>query len=533
MSQNSVVQPYQNEYIEYLRDESRTEGYADSISFPTSEAEVVAVLQEVGASKQCITVQGGRTGLTAAAVPFGGHILNTSRMNHVLGLRQDEQGTFYVTLQPGVILAELNAYLHDKAFPKADVEAWNDTSKAVLQAFTAAPEQFFPPNPTETSAFIGGIVACNASGSRTFKYGPVRPYVTALRIALYDGSVLSLKRGEVFAKGRKLTLTKENGEIIEVALPTYTMPKAKNTSGYYVEEDMDAIDLFVGSDGTLGVITQVELKLVVKPAVVWSMNSFFDEAADAVAYVEKVREMDLGIAALEYFDENALAILRYQKENVSAFSAIPTINPEKKACVYTELHAANEDEMMEHLEAIMEALDEGGVGEDDTWLADAPAMMETLRFFRHAIPESVNMLIDERRRTDHGITKVGSDMSVPNGKLEEAMALYDSTLAERNLEYATWGHIGDNHLHVNILPRNIDEFHAGKKLFAEVWAPAIAAMGGAVSAEHGVGKIKAAFLQPMYGEEHIREMAALKAAFDPYGLFGRNNLFDWETYMKK
>ncbi len=531
MNQNTIIHAYNDEYMEYLRDESRTEGYADSISFPAGEKEVVEVLKEVGAAKSCITVQGGRTGLTAAAVPFGGHILNTSRMNHVLGLRCDENGVFYVTLQPGVVLAQLNTYLSEKTFPQNDTAHWDESSLAALQLFTAAPEQFFPPNPTETSALIGGIVACNASGSRTFKYGPVRPYVSAMRIALYDGSIIDLKRGEVFAEGRKLMVTKENGEKLEVALPTYTMPNAKNTSGYYIEDNMDAIDLFIGSDGTLGVITQIELKVLPKPAVVWAMNSFFDEEAAAVNYVEKVRALeDLGIAALEYFDERALAILRHQKESSPAFAALPTINPQKKACVYTELHAADEDEMMEHLETIMEVLDENGVGEEDTWLADSAAMMETLRFFRHAIPESVNMLIDERRRTEHGITKVGSDMSVPNEKLAEALELYSKTLAEKNLEYATWGHIGNNHLHVNILPRNIEEYHVGKKLFAECWAPAIAKMGGAVSAEHGVGKIKADFLVPMYGLEHIAEMAALKATFDPYGLFGRNNLFEWDKF---
>ena len=150
---------------------------------------------------------------------------------------------------------------------------------------------------------------------------------------------------------------------------------------------------------------------------------------------------------------------------------------------------------------------------------------ETLRFFRHAVPESVNMLIDERRRTEPTITKLGSDMSVPDERLADVIALYRSTLAEAGLESVAWGHIGNNHLHVNILPRCREEFLRGKELF-ERWARAVTEMGGAVSAEHGVGKIKRSFLAVMYGEEALAQMARLKLAFDPAAQLGRGNLID-------
>ena len=103
------------------------------------------------------------------------------------------------------------------------------------------------------------------------------------------------------------------------------------------------------------------------------------------------------------------------------------------------------------------------------------------------------------------------------------MALYRSTLAEARLESAAWGHIGDNHLHVHILPRTRAEFAQGKELFRR-WAHEVTAMGGAVSAEHGVGKIKRDFLEIMYGEEAIAQMARLKLAFDPAAQLGRGNL---------
>ena len=149
---------------------------------------------------------------------------------------------------------------------------------------------------------------------------------------------------------------------------------------------------------------------------------------------------------------------------------------------------------------------------------------EKQQFFRHAVPESTNMLIDERKKIDPVITKLGADMSVPDQYLREVVSLYRRTLQEYNLESATWGHIGNNHLHVNILPRNGDDYRKGKELYSH-WAQTVTKMGGAVSAEHGVGKLKRDFLTVMYGEEHIREMARLKKQFDPEFLLGRGNLF--------
>ena len=152
---------------------------------------------------------------------------------------------------------------------------------------------------------------------------------------------------------------------------------------------------------------------------------------------------------------------------------------------------------------------------------------ETLSFFRHAVPESVNTLIDGRKRDFPGISKLGSDMSVPDGYLLEIMDFYRRTIEQEGFEYAAWGHIGDNHLHVNLLPRDMEEHARGKNLFRR-WAVRVTELGGAVSAEHGVGKLKAPFLTVMVGEPVIRQMQALKKRFDPLGQLGRGNLFAGE-----
>ena len=138
------------------------------------------------------------------------------------------------------------------------------------------------------------------------------------------------------------------------------------------------------------------------------------------------------------------------------------------------------------------------------------------------------MLIDERKKTDPSITKLAGDMAVPDESLVSVMKMYRDSLTAAGLQTAVWGHMGNNHLHVNILPRDGEDYRLGKQLLAE-WAGKVTAMGGAVSAEHGVGKLKRDFLTIMYGEDHIREMAALKCAFDPKRIFGRGNLFAAET----
>lgn len=515
------IRPFSDEYEEYRRDESRTCGEADSISFPASEQEVRDVLAEFHADGVPVTVQGARTGLAAGAVPHGGHVMSLGRMNRYLGMRQGDDDTFYLSMEPGVVLSELRKNLASKSLAH---DGWDDASLASLAAFESAPEQFFPTDPTEASACMGGIVACNASGARSYKYGPARPHVTALHVALADGDLLVLRRGERFADGRTLRLVTESGRELKLDLPTYQMPRTKNASGYYAADGMDAIDLFIGACGTLGVITRIEVALMPAPAVVWGVSCFFATEEAALDFTEKARPALACATAIEFFDAGALDILRRQREQSTAFSALPKLADDAAVCVYVELDCESEEQATEQLYRLGDVLTEAGGDESSTWVARTEVDRERLIFFRHAVPESVNMLIDQRRRTDPTITKLGSDMSVPDERLHDVFALYRRTLAEAGLESAAWGHIGNNHIHVNVLPRDAADFRAGGELFAG-WAAEATRMGGAVSAEHGVGKIKAGFLATMYGPDHIAESARLKAELDPKGQLGRGNLF--------
>ena len=233
-----LIFSWNNDYEEYLHDESRSTGQADSISFPRTEAEVIAIIKELHARGERVTTQGARTGITAGAVPCGGHILNLSRMKAIGTIRRDApSGAATLTVQPGALIQEIYQVV------KAD-------------------GLFFPPDPTETSASIGGMAACNASGAMSFCYGPTRHWVQSLRIVLSDGDLLVLTRGAQRAQGRAFSLTTASGRRISGQLPGYTQPPIKSAAGYYVTDDMDLLDLFIGMEGTLGVITEIELRLI-------------------------------------------------------------------------------------------------------------------------------------------------------------------------------------------------------------------------------------------------------------------------------
>lgn len=525
------IQQLTLEFGEYLKDESRSCGHADTISFPRTTDDVRQVLAELarldeeGGTCTPVCVQGGRTGLAAGAVPASGHVMNLSKMNAYLGMRACDDGRgatrLFVRVQPGLVLSQLRSDLADKNIPCA---GFDDASMAAWHAFQEGPEVFFPTDPTEVSATIGGMVACNASGARSLRYGAVRPHVIALRVVLADGQTLALTRGQAKEHDGVLSLTTEQGGHIEVPVPTYTMPSVKNASGYYAVPGMDAVDLFVGSDGTLGVICEIELELLAAPAVTWGVSCFFEQEQQAMDFTCAARGRITCASAMEFFDEAALAILAHQRTTSRAFATLPVTPEGARCCIFVELVCQSEDKAYEELWEIADLMGQVGADESRTWVARTDLDREAQRFFRHAVPESVNMLIDERRKTDPTITKLGSDMSVPDACLHEVVQMYRTTLAEAGLESAVWGHIGNNHLHVNVLPRDAADYARGKELFKS-WAGEVTHMGGAVSAEHGVGKIKRDFLEIMYGTQAIHEMARAKVALDPRGILGQGNLF--------
>lgn len=503
-----------DEIIAFLSDASYMPGgHASRVVFPETAGQVAETLAQATRDEIQVTVSGAGTGTVAGRVPFGGIVIATDKLNHIKSISREDWG--------GKAIAEAGVRLID------------------LQRAVDSEGLLYPPDPTERSCFIGGNIATNASGARTFKYGPTRKYVERLQIALATGDVIDLRRGDLHAdRNSFIRIPLPSGRFIEAKLPSYEMPQVrKHASGYYIEPGMDAIDLFIGSEGTLGVIVEAELKLLPKPEGLLSGVVFFENEADLLAFVRDARERSLAARgtsptpgspsgqpawggavregskldarALEYFDVESLRFLR-QKYATIPERATGAIFFEQ------ETDAATEDGIMNQWLSLLEshhALSE------QSWFATNEQDHAKLREFRHALPVLMNEWFAR-----HNQRKVSTDMAVPDEAFAGMLRFYQDSLQGGDLRYTIFGHIGDNHVHVNILPRNDDEAEKAWAIYRQFIRRAVE-VGGTISAEHGIGKLKRDYLRQLYGDEHLREMAALKRAFDPAGILGRGTMF--------
>jgi D-lactate dehydrogenase (cytochrome) len=190
--------------------------------------------------------------------------------------------------------------------------------------------------------------------------------------------------------------------------------------------------------------------------------------------------------------------------------------------VFFEQETANNDD--ELMSGWLSLLERNNALADESWFATNEQDQTKLREFRHQLPVLMNEWFAR-----YNTRKVSTDMAVPDAELPPLLDFYDATLRPSGLRYTIFGHIGDNHLHVNILPRNEAEANQAREIYLRFVERAIA-VGGTISAEHGIGKLKREYLKLMYGESHLREMAALKRAFDPAAILGRGNIFA-EEYL--
>lgn len=489
----------------YLSDESRCVGTAQEVCFPETEDDLRCLLQADRTS--AVTIQGGRTGLTAGAVPNGGLVVNLSAMNREITFPSPQS----VLVQPGVLLCH-------------------------LQEFLGRHHLFFPPDPTETTASIGGMVSCNSSGARTFRYGATRNHILALRLVLSDGSVLSIRRGECLAKAGQFSVMTDDGRTISGNLPEIRMPLvSKHTAGYFIQPDMDMIDLFIGSEGTLGIVTEVECSVLPVPKELWGMIIFFETEDAALSFVRLLRGdcrdragsgrphgLPLEPEAIEFFGYDTLAMLQESQGDGSMLTDLPEIP--SGCAVYTEFASESRDGLAPLCRGLGAMISQAGGDAGRSWFAFRGPDMKRLKDFRHAAPVCVNERISRVRKRHPAITKLGTDMSVPDHCLERVFAMYREGLSREGFQSSLFGHIGNNHLHCNIFPANEDEYRRGKDLYTR-WADQIVHMGGSVSAEHGIGKLKPWLLKRLYTETELRSMMELKALFDPAMRLNPGNIF--------
>jgi len=518
-------------YAQYLIDESRLPGgKLDEIIFVHSEKQIVDVLARAHASRIPVTVSAARTGIVGGAVPQGGILLALENLNRFSGVRWDEkQGCWCVRVQPGLSIERLKEILNSQNFQDEYIDCKGHKDSDFQRFEKESALWFYPIDPTEKSAHLGGTVATNASGARSFKYGQTRKFVVSLRVALMDGTIISIRRGDFVDDSGDGFVVESEARTFEIPSPTYSKCKVKNAAGYYSDKPLDFIDLFIGSEGTLGVITEIELALRKKPECILSGVAFFHAEKDAVQFVKEIRSKDSGgtgnakPSAIEYFDSNSIQLLREKQTEQGSNSSIPPFSDHARAAIYFE-QETNEEDLDTFFEIYDTLLSECNTSMDETWGGMEEHELKKMAEFRHAIPEIINTIIGQRQKKFPAIHKVGTDFTVPDENLEEIMEIYQSILESAGLEYVIFGHVGENHLHVNILPRDNGELKKAKEIYMNFAHEAVS-MGGSVSGEHGIGKIKGSLIQIMYSKEAIEEMQKIKCALDPEGLLGCGNIF--------
>ena len=493
-----IVKNHPDEIIGFLGDASNMPGgFADRVCMVENEEEISEVLASCAATGAPVTVAGAGTGLSGGRVPFGGTVLSMARMNNILGIDEVRRRA---SVEPGVMLGDLQL----------------EVERAGL---------LYPPDPTERTCSIGGTIATNASGARTFKYGPTREYVEELDVVLSDGDRLHLVRGAVRASAGRMTLHTLAGRAIDIETPPYSMPAIKHAAGYFAAPDMDAIDLFIGSEGTLGVVTRATLRLIELPERIISGVVFFASEDSTISFVEEARTRSMATRsgmpgidarALEYLDAASLSFVRPRYPTIPLSATGGAVWFEQEVTDESEERLLSDwYELMQSHAALI----------DDSWFAISLEDQRRMRELRHAVPSAVYEYISE-----HSVTKIGTDMAVPDGRLRELLAYYRAEFERTGLKNVTWGHIGNNHLHANVLADNESEYAMGRELYSRFVDRALE-LGGTVSAEHGIGKIKKVYLERMFGRDGIDAMRRVKRALDPAGILGVGTMFDDERQV--
>ncbi len=431
---------------------------------PADEQGVAAAIREAAAARAAVTIAGAGTGVTGGKVPQGGWVVSLEKLTDL------RVGPGYAEVGAGVLLRD-------------------------LQAAAGQSGQLYPPDPTETGSSLGGNIATNASGSRSFRYGSTRRWVERLRVVLAGGEIREFRRGEAidFDPGT-------------VPLPAVT----KNTAGYLLRPGMDWVDLFVGSEGTLGAITAARVKLLPAPEAVLAGVIFFRSSDAALDAADEWREQARP-RMLEYMDRPSLDLLR------TRYSEIPM---EADAAILVDQDLESEDDP--EIDRWLERIETAGALAEASWFALSAADRERFRKFRHSLAELVN---DRVRRS--GAMKMNTDYAVPVARSRDILGFYRRRLEQEFPgRYVIFGHLGDAHVHINLFSDPANPGHATGLL--EEFAREAVRLGGTVSAEHGLGKRKAHLLKLQYAPEHLEAMRAVKRRLDPENRFGRGTLFTAE-----
>lgn len=462
----------------YLQDESNLKAGKITGVFIPDTAEEIRKLLETHPGP--FTVYAGGTGITGAAVSPGGAVISTEKLKSIIV----DPVAMTAECGAGVTLDELARELEKHGL-------------------------WYPVDSTEGSATIGGNAATCAWGTRSFKYGSARDFITAASIVLASGDCAGLQRGKQKARGTKCIIETTGKKLQFQIRDISSRFDFKNSSGYYMKKNMDLLDLFIGSEGTLGVITRLALKVLKAPADITAFMVPFDSAAEAFSFAAHIRKLRPdNVIALEYFDAGAIKLMRKE---------FPKLK-EAAAMVFAEIEDQNGT-----ADAASQFLELGrryGIKEESVAVSDTKNKDGYVYAAREYLPNAINDFI--RRKN---VRKVSTDFCVSEKKSGKLLELYGSIGSMTAIKHVIFGHIGNNNLHVNFLPEDEYEYEEAYWVYDDL-VKAVCKLKGTVSAEHGLGRIKKRYLKRMYSGSEIKAMKAIKKTFDPGDRLNPGNIFE-------
>ncbi|MFZ5949809.1 MAG: FAD-binding oxidoreductase [Candidatus Rifleibacteriota bacterium] len=407
---------------------------------PANALEISEIMKYANQRGIAVTPRGQGTGLVGGSVAMhGGIMISTARMNRIIELDQEN---LTLTVEPGVLLMEIAAYVE-------------------------AHDLFYPPDPGEKSASIGGNISTNAGGMRAVKYGVTRDYVRALEVVLPDGET-----------------TWFGGKIV------------KNSSGYSLK------DLIIGSEGTLGIVTKAVLRLLPRPVKAISLLVPFPCLEKAIETVPLIIQSKAVPTAIEYMERAVI-------ENSEDFLGKKFPDSSADAYLLLTFDGNTREDIEKDYEKVAHICLKNGAL--DILISDTQERQESIWSARGAFLEAIKASTTEMDECD---------VVVPRNRVAEFVRFTRQIEKEEGLRIRSFGHAGDGNLHVYLLRDQLDrdEFKTRlHKSFVRLYDRA-RELGGQVSGEHGIGFAKRTFLEEVAGKVQLSLMRQIKQAFDPKGI---------------
>lgn len=424
--------------------------YPEVVLKPKNTEEISAIMKVCNEQHLPVTPRGGGTGLSGGALPhLGGVVLSTERLNSILEI---DERNLQVTTEPGVITEVLQNAVKEKGL-------------------------FYPPDPSSKgSCFIGGNIAENSGGPKAVKYGVVKDYVLNLEVVLPSG--------EIIWTGANVL---------------------KNSTGYNLTQ------LMVGSEGTLGIVTKIVLKLIPHPKFDLLMLVPFASLENASAAVSAIFRAGFTPSALELIEIDALKIVSAMVES----STVP-VNDEIAAHLIIEVDGNNMQVLMEEMEAIAVLLEQFEAGE--IFFADDAQQKAELWKLRRRAAEAVKA---------SGYT-IEEDTVVPRAALPALIKGAKELGKKYGFKAVCYGHAGDGNLHIRINHPTIKNSHGNTEMTTALTAlfELVKSLGGTISGEHGIGLIQKPYMHTVFKEANLQLMRNIKLAFDPNNILNAGKVVD-------